>query len=79
MLLLGILIYFADCRTDERHASITRTLSAFASPPRSLLPSPDTHSFSAFYRMCEHNNFLRLSLTLRQKWIFMMMECRMGR
>lgn len=67
MLQFGILIYFADCRTDGQAACLHHAtalgfcLFAFS--------SPDSHSFSnsgAFYRMCEHNNFLRLSLSHSQ-------------
>ena len=61
MLQFGILIYFADYRHASIASSITR-LSFSALPPHKLtLPDRPKYCGGAFYRVCEHNNFLRLS------------------
>ena len=59
MLQFGILIYFAD----YRHASQQHHATLILGPPPHKLTLPDRPKCcgGAFYRVCEHNNFLRLS------------------
>ena len=74
MLQFGILIYFADYRhaSQQHHATLI-----LGPPPPHKLTLPDRSAAAALFIACA-NTITFCAFQRRQKWIFMMMECRTG-